>query len=182
MDESVNSAATWAAFHEGRASWGDWVEARLAERLGEERDFSRSVLAEVLADLANDLRSELNKALTNLRPERSLTVCGTYNPATEYRCLDTVALNGGSFTAKVDRPGPCPGSDWQMVACQGKKGQPGRDGVDGKAGKDAPRIVDWLVNRESYSCVPVMSDGSRGPALELRPLFARFFDETEGTS
>jgi hypothetical protein len=181
-DASVDSSATWQAYRDGTAGWGDWVEARLAERLGEEREFSRSVLAEVLADLAGDLRDELSKGLAGLRAQRSLTVCGTYDPQVEYRALDTVALGGASFTAKVDKPGPCPGDGWQLVAAQGKKGQAGRDGTDGKPGKDAPRITDWVVNRENYSATPVMSDGSRGAVLELRPLFARFFDETEGTS
>jgi hypothetical protein len=181
-DASVDSSATWQAYRNGTAGWGDWVEARLAERFGEERAFARDVLAEVLADLANELRAELTKAIATLRPQRDLVVAGTYNPTVKYRALDVVALNGASFAARVDDPGPCPGDNWQLIAAQGKKGQPGRDGVDGKAGKDAPRITEWVVNRESYTATPIMSDGSRGAVLELRPLFARFFDETEGTS
>ena len=177
-----NSAATWAAYSAGDARWADWVEVRLAERLGEEREFSRSVLGEVLADLANDLRDELSKALAGLRAQRSLEVTGTYDGSVKYRQLDVVALNGGSFVAKVDDPGVCPGPGWQLIACQGKAGRPGRDGTDGRAGKDAPKIEQWVVNRETYSAIPIMSDGSRGAVLELRPLFARFFDETEGTS
>jgi hypothetical protein len=177
-DTAINSAATWAAFQEGRASWGDWVETRLSERLGEERSFSRDVLAEVLGTLAGDLRDEFNKALAGLRAQRSLEVTGTYDGSVKYRQLDVVALNGGSFVAKVDDPGVCPGPGWQLIACQGRAGKPGAPGADGKNGKDAPCIVDWLIIHESYSCVPVMSDGSRGPALELRPLFARFNDET----
>jgi hypothetical protein len=177
-DMAINSAATWAAYSAGNATWADWTEVRLAERLGEERAFVREVIGEVIGVLANELRDEFNKALSGLRAQRSLAVCGTYDPQVEYRALDTVALNGGSFTAKTDKPGPCPGPDWQLVAAQGKAGRPGRDGTDGKAGKDAARIVDWLVNRESYSCVPIMSDGSRGAVLELRELFQRFNDET----
>jgi hypothetical protein len=180
-DTTINSAATWAAVQEGRASWGEWVETRLAERLGEERSFASGVLAEVLGTLAGDLRDELTKAIASLRAQRSLEVAGTYDPTVCYRALDVVALNGASFAARVDSPKQCPGSDWQLVAAQGKAGRPGAPGADGKNGKDAPRIVDWLVNRETYCCVPVMSDGSRGAVLELRPLFARFFAETEGT-
>src|SRR6516165_6661622 len=182
MDEAVNSASTWAAFNEGRASWADWVEMRLHERLGEERHFSSDVLAEVVGNLASDLRDELNKAITNLRPLRSLTVVGTYDPTRVYRALDVVVTGGASFAARIDNPGVCPGDGWQLVASQGKKGAPGADGRDGKPGKDAARITSWVVNRENYTATPVMSDGSRGAALELRPLFARFFDETEGTS
>jgi hypothetical protein len=174
----VNSTATWAAFAKGRASWGDWVEARLAERLGEERQYSNDVFAEALALLTSDLRNEFNKAIAALRAQRSLDVAGTYNGRVRYRALDVVALNGASFAAKVDDPKQCPGDDWQLIASQGKKGAPGRDGTDGKPGKDAPRIVQWLVNRESYSCVPIMSDGSRGAVLELRELFQQFNEET----
>jgi hypothetical protein len=179
-DTAINSAATWAAVQEGRASWGDWVERRLHERFDEERAFARDVLGEVIAGLAAELRAEFDKALAGLRAQRNLEIAGTYDPTVKYRALDVVALNGGSFAARVDDPGPCPGPHWQLVACQGKAGKPGRDGVDGKAGKDAARITSWVVNRENYTATPVMSDGSRGPPLELHPLFERFFAETEG--
>jgi hypothetical protein len=177
MDD-VNSAATWAAFQEGRASWGDWVESRLHERLHEERSFSRDLLAQVLVDLAGDLRDEFNKALAGLRAQRSLEVVGTYDPTVKYRALDVVATGGASFCARTDDPGVCPGAGWQLVAAQGKKGAAGRDGVDGKNGKDAARITDWVVNRENYTATPVMSDGSRGAVLDLRLLFERYHAET----
>jgi hypothetical protein len=180
LDDTINSSATWAAFQEGRVGWGDWVESRLHERFVEERAFGREVIAEVLGTLAAELRDEFAKALTGLRAQRSLEVVGTYSPTVRYRALDVVATGGASFVARVDDPGPCPGDGWQLIAAQGKKGNPGRDGVDGKNGKDAPKITGWLVNRADYSATPLMSDGSRGAVLELRPLFARFFAETEG--
>jgi hypothetical protein len=176
--DGVNSSAAWQAYRDGTAGWGDWVEARLAERLNEEREFARSVLVEVLGDLAGDLRDELRQAIATLRAQRSLEVTGTYDGSVRYRQLDVVALNGGSFVARTDDPGVCPGPGWQLIACQGRAGKPGAPGVDGKNGKDAPRITEWVVNRENYSATPIMSDGSRGAVLELRPLFARFLDET----
>jgi len=176
--DDVDSSATWQAYRDGTAGWGDWVEARLAERLGEEREFARGVLGEVIGTLAGGLRDEFNKALAGLRAQRNLEIAGTYDPTVKYRALDVVALNGASFAARVDDPGPCPGDGWQLVAAQGKKGQPGRDGVDGKNGKDAARITSWLINRADYSATPIMSDGSRGAVLELRELFQRFNDET----
>jgi hypothetical protein len=178
MDDTISSAATWTAVQEGRASWGEWVETRLAERFGEERNFSREVFAEVLGGVVADLRDEMAKAIASLRPLRSLEVAGTYDPTVKYRALDVVATGGASFCARVDDPGVCPGAGWQLVASQGKKGAAGRDGADGKNGKDAARITGWLVNREAYSVVPLMSDGSRGAVLELRELFQRFNDET----
>jgi hypothetical protein len=138
---SVDSAATWTAFQEGRASFGDWVEARLAERFAEERAFGENVMGEVIARLSDDLRDEFNKVIAGLRAQRSLSVVGTYSGDRRYRQLDVVALNGASFAAKRDDPGPCPGDDWQLIAAQGKKGQPGADGRNGRDGRDAPRIT-----------------------------------------
>jgi hypothetical protein len=180
MNGGSDSAATWRAFNEGRASWGDWVEARLVEKFGEERSFAREVLGEVIGVLANELRDEFSKALTNLRAQRSLEVVGTYNGSVRYRALDVVALNGASFAARTDDPGPCPGDGWQLIASQGKKGPAGADGRNGRDGKDAPTIVDWAVNRENFTATPVMSNGSRGAVLDLHPLFARFYAQTEG--
>jgi len=42
-----------------------------------------------------------------------------------------VALNGGSFVALKDAPGPCPGSGWQLLASQGKRGVAGEKGERG---------------------------------------------------
>jgi hypothetical protein len=150
----------------------------LRERFEEERRFLEEVFGEVLATSTHDLRDEFNRTISNLRAQRNLEIAGTYDPTVKYRALDVVALNGGSFAARVDAPGPCPGPHWQLVACQGKAGKPGRDGTDGRPGKDAPRITEWVVNRENYTATPIMSDGSRGAVLELRPLFARFNEET----
>jgi hypothetical protein len=177
-DTTISSAATWAAYSAGNATFGDWVEARLHERLTEERHFLEEVFGEVLATSTHDLRDELTKTIASLRAQRSLSVAGTYDPTVRYRALDVVALNGASFAARVDDPKQCPGPDWQLVAAQGKAGRPGRDGTDGKAGKDAARITSWLINREAFSATPLMSDGSRGATLELRELFQRFNDET----
>jgi hypothetical protein len=173
-DTATDSAAVWRAVSEGSAGWGDWVESRLTEQ----RHFLEEVFAEVLVASTNDLRDELNKAIANLRAQRSLSVVGTYSGDTRYRMLDVVATGGASFCAKRDDPGVCPGDDWQLIASQGKKGNPGRDGVDGKPGRDAPRIERWLTNCENFTAVPIMSDGSRGAPLELRALFERYNAET----
>jgi hypothetical protein len=175
---SVDSAATWAAFQEGRASFGDWVESRLHERLHEEREFSHSVLAEVIATLANDLRDELTKAIAGLRAQRSLSVVGTYSGDIRYRQLDVVALNGASFCARVDDPKQCPGPDWQLVAAQGRAGRPGPQGESGRNGRDAAAIKEWHVDRMNFVVTPLMNDGTAGPPLYLRELFQSFLDQT----
>jgi hypothetical protein len=47
------------------------------------------------------------------QPGASFTVRGMWSAASTYRALDVVALNGSSFVARADDPGPCPGESWQ---------------------------------------------------------------------
>jgi hypothetical protein len=53
----------------------------------------------------------------------SLEVRGLFSDKEIYKALDIVALDGGSFIAKKDNPGPCPGAGWQLIASQGKRGE-----------------------------------------------------------
>src|SRR4029077_8153761 len=46
----------------------------------------------------------------------SFRICGTWDANKQYGVLDVVILNGGSFVAKRDNPGPCPGEGWQLMA------------------------------------------------------------------
>lgn len=69
---------------------------------------------------------------------RSFTIRGTYGADEEYRALDVVALNGASFAARRDNPGPCPGDGWQLIAGQGKQGKPGERGEAGRQGTPGP--------------------------------------------
>jgi hypothetical protein len=118
------------------------------------------------------------------RDGRSITVRGTFDETTEYRRLDVVARNGGSFVALKDRPGPCPGSGWQLIASQGKRGvagargERGLPGPRGESGASGATIRDWKIDRARYVATPIMSDGSEGPPLELRGLFEQFVLET----
>ena len=110
----------------------------------------------------------------------SFTVRGTFNETAEYHRLDVVALNGGSFIALKDAPGPCPGPGWQLIASQGKRGaagEKGERGPRGDAGASGATIVGWKIDRARYVAMPVMADGSDGPPLELRGLFEQFFSE-----
>jgi hypothetical protein len=62
-------------------------------------------------------------------------VRGTYQQGEQYSKLDVVALNGASFLAARDDPGPCPGPGWQLMAVQGKKGDKGQSGERGPRGE-----------------------------------------------
>jgi hypothetical protein len=109
---------------------------------------------------------------------------GTFKGNVEYAAYDAIALNGGTFLALHDKPGPCPGSGWQLLSAPGKRGaagEPGPQGERGPAGppgKDAATIVCWAIDRSAYTITPVMSDGNIGPPLNLRGLFEQFIDET----
>jgi hypothetical protein len=120
---------------------------------------------------------------TSGRDGKSIAVRGTFDQSASYRRLDVVALNGGSFIALKDAPGPCPGSGWQLIASQGKrgvageKGERGFTGPKGDAGASGATIRDWKIDRARYVATPVMTDGSDGPPLELRGLFEQFWLE-----
>jgi hypothetical protein len=101
-----------------------------------------------------------------------------FSPTTDYKQLDIVVLNGASFVARHDNPGPCPGAGWQMVASQGKRGVKGEKGQRGPPGQ---AIASWKFRCERYTVVPVMSDGTHGAPLELHNLFQQFLNDTNGT-
>ena len=114
------------------------------------------------------------------RDGNSITVRGTFDATADYRRLDVVALNGGCFIARKDAPGPCPGSGWQLLASQGKRGVSGargERGPKGDPGLSGVTICEWKIDRARYVATPIMSDGSEGPPLELRGLFEQFWLE-----
>ena len=111
------------------------------------------------------------------RDGESIAVRGTFDETSDYRRLDVAALNGGSFIALKDAPGPCPGAGWQLLASQGKRGIAGARGERGPTGLSGVTICDWKIDRARYVATPVMSDGRDGPPLELRGLFEQFFLE-----
>jgi hypothetical protein len=114
---------------------------------------------------------------------RSLTIRDTFDPLQEYKALDVVTLDSKWFVAKKDNPGACPGPGWKAGPGIGKTGRPGERGGQGErgpkgeAGQSAPAITGWEVAADSYEVVPIMSDGSDGPAISLRELFAQFQGE-----
>jgi Collagen triple helix repeat (20 copies) len=120
------------------------------------------------------------------RDARSPIPRGTFDADARYQALDIVILNGGSFIARHDGPGVCPGEGWQMLTRQGQRGVAGEKGERGPKGdQGAPgapgatlTIRSWKIDREHYTATPVMSDGSTGPPLELRALFKQYQDET----
>jgi hypothetical protein len=111
------------------------------------------------------------------RSAKSPRVRGTYAADAQYEALDIVALEGGSFIARKDDPGICPGARWQSLSMPGEKGPPGprgEKGPKGERGPSGPMIANWEIDRVNYRAHAIMSDGSNGGTLELRGLFEQF--------
>jgi hypothetical protein len=111
---------------------------------------------------------------------REIQVRGLFMENESYQRMDFVAVNGSTFCAKTDDPGPCPGPGWQLIASQGKAGPKGERGMGGEKGERGEPglpgavIQKWEIDREQYVAVPIMSDGRAGPPLALRGLFEQF--------
>jgi hypothetical protein len=108
---------------------------------------------------------------------------GTYREGETYGFLNIVALNGSSFIARRDDPGPCPGDGWQLIASAGRPGKPGMKGERGEPGQRGERglpglnIQNWNLEPEKYLLTPMMADSHEGPAANLRPFFERYDEE-----
>jgi hypothetical protein len=55
-----------------------------------------------------------------------------------------------------------------------RRRSPGERGPRGDPGLSGENIVCWVIDRKKYLATPVLSDGSDGPAIELRGLFEQF--------
>lgn len=105
-------------------------------------------------------------------------VRGRYDPKVNYRKFDLVTENGTEWRAKRDVPGALPGDGWAISAQRGDRGQKGERGDRGEkgpAGQAAPTIKAW--EKRGYEAIPVMSDGTLGPALDVREFFELYDDE-----
>jgi len=108
---------------------------------------------------------------------RSIEVTGTFDPTRRYARLEVVTLNGGSFVARRDDPGPCPGEGWQLLASQGKAGRPGEKGERGEPGRPGergapgPGVAGVAVDGEGLLTI-VQADGSTLEA-DLYPVLSK---------
>lgn len=104
---------------------------------------------------------------------RSIIVRGTYSTEAEYSALDLVALNGGSFVAKRDNPGACPGDGWQLVASQGKAGKPGERGAQGPAGRGDPGLPVVKATIDSQGLLTLVNGDGSTVECDLYPVLAK---------
>jgi hypothetical protein len=110
---------------------------------------------------------------------------GTFIEAEAYSFMDIVALNGSSFIARADNPGPCPGDGWQLIASAGKPGKPGikgdrgERGFVGERGPISPGIVSGEINPKTYVLKLIASDGAE-IIIPCRGLFEQYDRERNG--
>jgi hypothetical protein len=148
---------------DGTDGWINYIQNCLRE----EREFSNGVFAHALAMMRDEIMDEVKASIETALARR---IRGTHDPKAEYCANDMVAKDGGTFVARRNNPGPCPGDGWQLMAKQGQRGVAGERGAPGR---DASRIIKWELDVASYTATPIMSDGTKGPGLELRALFAQ---------
>jgi len=158
----------------------------LGEVISDERWREREEVQQALAPLREDivaLRTEMRgrvKGLIELRG--AFHIRGPYHADQRYGPLDVVTVDDRWYAARSDRPGACPGPDWEPgpAGCQGAtglRGSRGPRGAQGAAGKDAREWSGFKVDRENYSLTVLLADGSEGPTIPLRPLFEQFLAE-----
>jgi hypothetical protein len=180
-------AADAAAFDTDVPPWGQATVDAISdaigmlvrdERLERERDVSE------LRREISQLCGKLDGVLTCLRSVGGLGIAlrGTYESGAEYSRHDIVALNGSSFIAKQDRPGACPGPNWALLSSKGGRGEKGRDGLRGPQGEkgepaERVRIKIWSVDVKRFCATPIMSDGTIGANLELKPMLQEFLNQ-----
>jgi hypothetical protein len=99
---------------------------------------------------------------------RSFAIRGTWTAKTEYRSLDVVMLNGASFVARADNPGPCPGEGWQMLSEKGRAGERGQPGAKGLPGRG---LAGATVNEQGL--LTLTHDDGSIITCDFYPLLAR---------
>lgn len=111
------------------------------------------------------------KAGADGRDGRSFTIRGTWSEASEYQALDVVALGGASFAARHDNPGACPGAGWQLIAAQGKRGNPGEKGREVQRGLTGVQISRMEVSDEGL--LTITNDDGAQIECDLYPVLSR---------
>lgn len=120
------------------------------------------------------------------RDATSPTPRGEFDPTDAYAVNDIVSRDGSSFIATRDNPGvPGDGGGWQPLALRGEQGAKGAKGARGSRGARGEKagalwVAAWRLDPAGcYSVVPVMSDGTLGARLSLKPLFEQLVAEKD---
>jgi len=104
---------------------------------------------------------------------RSFVIRGTWSAEESYHELDVVAINGASFAARRDEPGPCPGEGWQLVASQGKRGNAGERGAMGKGERGMPGVSAMALDVDDQGLLTLTNADGSTVTCDLYPLLRK---------
>lgn len=104
---------------------------------------------------------------------RSFTIRETWKEDGEYLALDVVALNGASFAARYDNPGPCPGEGWQIMSMQGKRGAPGEPGKPGQRGETGHVRAIAAMRADDNGLLTIVNADGTTVECDLYPVLSR---------
>lgn len=107
---------------------------------------------------------------------KSFNPLGLWKADAEYSRLDVVTLNGGSFVALADSPGPCPGDGWRLLASKGERGGRGEKGERGERGMSGPALTAAELSDDGVMTL-ISADGSR-VECDFYPLLSRIGPRT----
>jgi hypothetical protein len=137
------------------------------------------VIGQVIGEMGDDLRKEFGRtpetpdAQAALRVEIAELKAALAEARAETRELKTIQES--MRTASRGEKGQT-----GARGVPGRDGQPGPQGPRGEKGESGARAASFLVNPAEYSAALILSDGSPGAQLRMRPLFKRFAEETNG--
>jgi hypothetical protein len=144
-----------------------WVERTVKQAIEADREQERQLWREVFGEvLAAEQRKidDFGRRLDGIERSSSLEV--------QFRELE-LRLDARQLARDEAKRGPR--GDRGLA---GERGPRGERGAKGEPGREAAKIAGWEMDIENYRAYPVMSDGTRGPALDFRPLLQRFLDDT----
>jgi hypothetical protein len=145
-----------------------WVEMTVKRTIEAEREQERQLWREVLGELLAEEQKKIadfEGRLDDVERRSSLEA--------QFRELE-VRLDARQLARDEEKRGP-PGRRGEC----GERGPQGERGAKGEPGRDAAKIAGWKIDTENYLAHPVMSDGTRGAALDFKPLLTQFQADTQ---
>ena len=145
-----------------------WVEMRVKQIFEAEREKERELWREVFGELLAEEQKELadfERRLDDVERRSSLEA--------QFRELE-IRLDARLLARDEAKRGPR--GERGLV---GERGPQGERGAKGEPGRDAAKIAGWELDTENYLAAPVMSDGTRGEALDFKPLLTQFLADTK---
>jgi hypothetical protein len=145
-----------------------WVEMTITQAIEAERERERALWREVAGELLARGQKRIDgfeRRLDDVERRSSLEA--------QFRELE-IRLDARLLARDEAKRGPR-----GERGAAGERGPQGERGAKGEPGRDAAKIAGWELDTENYLAAPVMSDGTRGEALDFKPLLTQFLADTK---